>query len=125
MFFLTLNLKGMPATFLLLFFSHCQSSGERKRNKEMSSNVLVFLQIVERTKLAVFYFLECFSHLIGFIINIYILSTNRNKYNMHCCRMSRFNINVLGVSSAACRSLDVVLAFRDIVVSIFIFAVAM
>ena len=48
----------------------------------------------------VFYFLECFSTLIGFI-NIYTLSTNRNKYNMHCCRMSTVSIDVLEVSSAA------------------------
>lgn len=38
-----------------------------------------------------FYFLECMSPLIGFI-NIYTLSTNRNKYNTHCRRMSTFSI---------------------------------
>lgn len=52
----------------------------------------MFLQIVEITKLVVFYFLECISPLIGFI-NIYTLSTNRNKYNIHCCRMSTFTID--------------------------------
>lgn len=52
----------------------------------------MFAQIAETTKLVVFYFLECFSPLIGFI-NIYTLSTNRNKYNIHCCRMSNFNMN--------------------------------
>lgn len=49
---------------------------------DMILNVLVFLQILERTKLVVFHSLECISPLIGFI-NIYTLSTNRNKYNTH------------------------------------------
>lgn len=37
-------------------------------------NVLVFLQIMDRTKLVVFHSLECISPLIGFI-NIYTHST--------------------------------------------------
>lgn len=48
---------------------------------------MVFLQVVQLIKLVVFYFLECISPLMGFT-NIYTLSTDRNKYNKHCCRMS-------------------------------------
>ena len=78
--------------FIVLFF--LALSEQWWRNKDFSVNVPAFLQIVATTKkLVVFYFLECFSPLIGFI-NIYTLSTNRNKYNKHCCRMSTFSIRI-------------------------------
>lgn len=77
---------------LFVFISHCQNSGEEIKTL-FFLNAQVFLQIAEITKLVVFYFLECISPLIG-VINIYTLSTNRNKYNIHCCRMSIIDVEM-------------------------------
>lgn len=72
------------------FFSHCQNSGEELKTYCKCPGVPSNCGVM---KLVVFYFLECFSPLIGFI-NIYTLSTYRNKYIIHCCRMSSFSIDV-------------------------------
>lgn len=87
--FMAFNLKEYHEIYcFVIFFS---LSEQWWRSKDFFVNVLEFLQIVAITKkLVVFYFLECISPLIGFI-NIYTLSTNRNKYNKHCCRMSTFS----------------------------------